>query len=357
MNSRERIEAQMNFAPVDHIPTLGGWLTSANQYQHFAGISSEEFWKAPEKGAFLAYKNLGVDGLISLFLPPDEHGYTHTTKEGLVEKRITYPTPESVIEYVDDLPSVDSLSGTFDAGAFYEEIRKEMRAKQEKMGDIVWMPARWSCCGNFMWYGTFGYESYFMALALYPDKMRKLFEYSAEQACLENEVLVRVYEDNNFCKLLLMGQDICGQRGPMVSLKFLEKVYFPLAKEAVKPLLKAGFKLIWHSDGNIMPLVDLVLDIGVGGFQGFQWEAGVDLRELARRRTKSGERLIFFTGMNVTQTLPSGTVDEVKKEIDECVAVTQGKGLFILPSNTINPDAKMENIETAYQYSHTISTR
>jgi len=357
MNSRERIEAQMNFAPVDHIPTLGGWLTSAKQYQHFAGISSEEFWKDPEMGAILAYKNLQLDGLISIFIPPDEYGYTHATKEGLKEKKTAYPTPESVIDYVDSLPSVDSLSGTFEAKTFYEEITNEMRAKQEKMGDMVWMPARWACGGSFMWYGTFGYESYFMALALYPDKMRKLFAYSTEEARLQNEVLGRVYEDNNFCKLLLMGQDICGQTGPMVSLKFLEEVYFPLAKMAVKPLLEAGFKLIWHSDGNIMPIVDLVLDIGVAGFQGFQWEAGVSLEELAKRRTKMGGKLIFFTGMNITRTLPLGTVDEVKREIDECVAITQGKGLFVLSSNTVNPDAKLENIQTAYQYPHSISTR
>jgi len=356
MNSRERIENQMNFLPVDHIPILGGWFTSAAQYQHFAKISKDEFWNDPERGAILAYRNLKIDGLLGIGLPPDEHRYIDMTKESFEKANISCPSPESVIDYVDKLPSPESLSDNFDSESFHKETLEEMQQKQEMLGEMVWMPARFECCGNFMWYQTFGYESYLMALALYPDKMKKLFEFSAEEARLQNEVLARVYNENNFCKLLLMGQDICGQKGPMVSVKFLEEVYFPLAKHAVKPLIEGGFKLIWHSDGNLMPIVDLVIDIGVAGFQGFQWEAGTTIDEIAKRKPKNDEKFIFFTGMSVTRTLPFGTTEDVKKEINHCVSVTEGKGLFLMSSNTINPDAKTDNIRTAYEYALTIGT-
>lgn len=348
MNPRERIEAQMNFQPVDHIPLLGGWFTSASQYQYFAQVSEKEFLNNPEDIAIHAYKNLQIDGLVEIALP--DHYNCRVTKEDKEKKKITYPTPESIIEYVDGLPPVETIADTFDSEAFYKLIVETMK-KQQRMGQMVFMPARWFCAGNFMGYEKFGNENYFMALALAPGKMRKFFEYAAEESRLQNEVLAKVHKDYNFCKLLLIGQDICDQSGPMVSVKFLEENYFPSVKYALKPLINGGFKLIWHSDGNIMSIVDLIIDLGVAGFQGFQWETGTTIEKIAKRNTRDGQKLIFFTGMNVIRTLTFGTIDDVRREIDHCFDVTGGRGLFIFPSNTINPDAKLENIKAAYEYS------
>ena len=350
MSSRQRIEKAMNFEKVDHIPTLGGWLTSSPQYCHFAGLTEQEFWKDPEAGAMKAYQNLQVDGLIGVFIPPTPDRYRGLTAEVVEKINAEFPTPEAVLEYVEALPEPEKVCDEFDEDQCYREIAQDMVQHQEKAGEIVWMPGRWEAVGTFMWYCRFGYMSYLSALGLYPDRMRKLFEHSAETARLTNQVLAKVYDEHDFCKLLLTGQDICGQSGPMVSIAFLEEVYFPLAKVAAQPLIDAGFKLIWHSDGNVLPILDMVIDLGVAGFQGFQWETGTTIEKVAARRTLSGEPFVFMTAMSVTKTLPFGTPDDVRAEIDHCIEVTGGRGLFLLPSNTINPDAKMENIRTAYEY-------
>ena len=350
MTCRERIERQMAGAPVDRLPVIGGWLTAASQFQAFAECTEQEFWADPKGMALRAYRNLGVDGMICLLLPttPDDYrgGLTEETRRA---RREAYPTPESVLDYVRVLPEPEHVADHFDSAAYYDEIVTSMQKDQAELGEFVHMPGRWDIDGSFMWYLTFGYESYLGALGQYPEEMRKLFEHSAEQSRLQNEVLARVYTDHSFCKLMLMGQDICGQTGPMVSPKWLEKVYFPLGKRAVQPLLNAGFRLIWHSDGHILPILDPILDLGVAGFQGFQAETGTTVDIVARRKTIRGEPLMFLGGYSSTTTLVTGTPDDVRREIEHYLEITEGR-LFLLSTNTVNPDAKIENIRAAFNY-------
>ncbi len=90
---------------------------------------------------------------------------------------------------------------------------------------------------------------------------------------------------------------------------------------------------------------------GYTGFQGFQYECNVNGHEIAKQKTITGDDLIFFAGMNVTRTLPFGTVDDVIDEIDYVLDFTdEGKGLFFFTSNSIQPEVALENILPAYKY-------
>lgn len=307
--------------------------------------------------AISAYKNLNVDGLIALYLPKNKEDYRCVNQTEFEAPKTTYPTLESVIDYIDKLGSSRQIKDTFNAEAVYKEKIDSVLSQQAELEDMVWMKARWTAVLAYSWEGLFGYENYLSAIGAYPDKIKKLFEYNAEETRLRNEVLAKVYTENNFCKLLLTGQDICGQSGPMCSPSFLKNYYFPLLKYSIEPLLNAGFKIIWHSDGNILPILDLIIDAGVAGFQGFQTETGTNIDVIAKRRTIKNEKFLFFTGMPV-KTLIYGTKDDVKSEIDHCMEVTEGgKGLFLFSDNTITPDAKLENIEFAYKYAHALPVK
>lgn len=350
MTSGERIDRQAAGLPIDRLPVLGGYLTTDFQFLEFAECSAEEFWADPKGMALRAYRNMGVDGMPCMILPVAPKDYRGgVSEETLEERRRSYPTPESVLGYVQELPAPETLADSFDADAYYERVVETMQAGQEFYGEMVNMPARWDIDGSFMWYGTFGYESYLGALGAYPDEMRKLFEYSAERSRLQNEVLARAYTDRGFCTVMLMGQDICGSSGPMVSPKWLKEVYFALGKHAVKPLLDADFKLIWHSDGHILPILDLILELGVSGFQGFQSEHGTTIDIVSKHRTIRGEKFMYFGGISASHTLVYGTPDDVRREIEHYLEVSEGR-LFLFGNNTINPDAKLANIRAAYDY-------
>lgn len=159
-----------------------------------------------------------------------------------------------------------------------------------------------------------------------------------------------MYEKLGVPKVMLTGQDICGTKGLMVSPALLDELYWPNVARAIEPLRRSDFKLIWHSDGNVLPIVDTIIDLGFAGFQGFQEELGVHIADLIKKPAKNGDRLLFFGSLSVTSTLPWGTVQDVRDAVEHSTDVTDGKGLFILSANTINPEVPLENIRTMYEW-------
>ena len=351
VTKRERIDRAARMENVDYPPRLGGWLTCDDQYRGLTGASFEEFWADPEGVAIQAYRNLDVDGLIDFILPSEPGNYRSVDHSTLERREREFPTAESVRDYIRALPDPDSLEATYDASSVEDETLEKMTSWQRKLGDIVWMPARFydSVC-SFMWYDDFGYASYLEALVVYKDWAKKLFEYSGELARLKNGVVARVYEKLGCSKVLHTGQDICGSNGPMVSPAFLDELYWPNVGRAIEPLLRNDFKLIWHCDGYVLPLVDTIIDLGFAGFQGFQEELGVHIADLIEKPAKNGDRLLFFGSFSVTSTLPWGTVQDVRNAVEHSIDVTDGKGLFVLPANTINPEVPPENIRTMYEW-------
>ncbi len=350
MTHRERIDAATMRAPVDRVPALGGWITSAAHYQEILGIGEAEFWGDPESSAVEAYKCLGVDGLIDLFIPPTQDRFRGITIDTLHRRAATAPTIEHVRDYVDrEVPSPEAVERDFDAAAVYQGYVADRSRKQELVGDMVWLPPFWDAPGSFMWYDLFGYESYLGAVAEYPDSVRKLWESSAAESRLINTQIAKAVTDSDFPRVMLVGQDICSTAGPMVSPAFLEKHYFPNAKEALRPLHDAGIKTIWHSDGNILPILDALLDLGIAGFQGFQEELGVHIADIAKRRSASGEPLLFFGSVSVTSTLPFGGTVSVESAVANSIESTRGRGLFLFTSSSLGPEIPLENIRAMYE--------
>jgi len=350
MTKRERISKAINFQEVDLIPTIGGWLNSAEHYQALSGIKPEELWADPEKAAIRAYQRLDVDGLIAFHPPVGRDEY----RKGLAEteeKRQKYRSPEDVLAYINSLPSADSLETSFDSNAFYEKYVEDRLTMQRKLGEMVWMPGGYGCV--FEWFEEFGYENYLAAISLYPDTVRKLFEYSAEEGRLKNIQIAKATKQNNFVPISVVGADICSSRGPMVSPEVLKEIYFPNWKIALAPLHEAGVRTVWHCDGNVLPILEQILEIGVSGLQGFQEELGVRIVDLAKRRTDSGKRLLFFGSISVSNLLVYGTVEDVKQQVKRSIDATGGRGIFIFSSNIIGPEVPVENIIAMYEHMST----
>ena len=116
----------------------------------------------------------------------------------------------------------------------------------------------------------------------------------------------------------------------------------------------AGIKIIWHSDGNIMPIVDRLIKMGVDGFQGLQESVGtrVDLNYLAQIEALSGKKLIIVGSISTVTTLPFGSVEDVKKDVRRCIEIAEkrGGGFLLNTSSSIAPEVPKENIYALFNY-------
>jgi uroporphyrinogen decarboxylase len=143
--------------------------------------------------------------------------------------------------------------------------------------------------------------------------------------------------------LAFTADDIAGQNGLLMSLDMWEEFLKPYHARLNKAIHEFGVKVIYHTDGAAMEAVEGLIDMGIDVLQALQFSAkGMDPRELKRR---FGDRLCFEGGVSVQTTLPFGTVDDVRQEVEELITVLGESGGYILgPSHAIQAGTPSENI-------------
>jgi hypothetical protein len=348
MDKKTRLDMAFNLEQPDRPPILGGWLAAPGYIQALTGCSEDDYWSDPFHWGLEAERVLGSDGVVGVFVPVARGAY-RCVDHNVLEERAGY-TVDGVMAEIESLPEPEELEAAFDEEAAYAAFREEMVARRALCGDLVWCPADWSLIPQVLWYARYGYESALTALALYPERYRKLIRVAAVRGRQRAVLHARAIREGIRPRAILTGEDICTQRGPMVSPAFLRREYFPLLEYVWEPLLEVGAKLIWHCDGDWRPLLDDVLACGAGGLQGFQRECGMDLEWIVERRTRDGDPLLIFGPLQVTTTLPHGIPDEVRAEVRRAMDVCRDKAsLVFFTSNTINPDVSLENIRAYWQ--------
>jgi len=347
-DSRTRLTKAFDLELPDRPPILGGWLAAPEHIQALTGCSEDQYWDDPFHWGLEAERVLGSDGVVGIHRPIARGEYRIVDGHVLEERAVH--TVESLLEEIEAMPDPEALADAFDEEAAYAEFSAELRARQAQCGDIVWCPAAWWTIPKALWYHEYGYETAMTTLALYPDRYRKLIQISAVKARQRSTLRARAMRGGLIPRAMLTGEDLCSQQGPMASPGFLRREYFPLLEYSWEPLLEAGAKIVWHCDGNPRPLIDDILACGISGLQGFQRECGMELEWIIDLCTRDGDPLIIFGPMSVTETLPYGTPDDVRAEVQRAMRLCRDKAsLVFFTSNTINPDVPLENIQAYWQ--------
>ena len=349
MTPRTRLDAAFSLKSPDRTPVLGGWIACPDHIMEITGADGDEYWNDPEGISIEAYQSLGSDGLIGVFVPTargsyrcvDEASYTHSN---------TGKSLEDAVAEVDAMPSPERIEAEFDFETSYAEYRQSLRGMQQRCGDMVWMPANWHAGARISWYGDLGYENFFLIIGMYPAQAQKLLEVGGARGRCQSRLIAKAVQEGLHPGAVLLGEDICTQRGPMISVDFMEKYYAPQLRYGLEPLLEANCRPVWHSDGDVRLLLDFLIDCGVRGLQGFQPECGMLLEEIVTRRTPDGERLLIFGPLSVTTELPVCTPEQIEAMVRHAIDICKGNAsLVIFTSNTINPDVPLVNIRAMYE--------
>jgi hypothetical protein len=343
MTSRERLESVFRLEDPDRTPILGGWIAAPDHIMQLAGASRDEYWEDPVNTSITAYRKLRVDGLIDVFVPKDR-GYrcVDDTNFFSSDGRMTL---EEALSDIEAMPDKDEIEEDFDFDIEYASFSASLIEGQRLAGEMVWMPAQWDAAAKVSWYGRYGYENYFYVIGAYPDHAEKLMRVGGARGRCNARLLARAVEEGLYPHAVLLGEDICDQNGPMVSPKFLESSFAPQLAYTLEPLLEVGCRPVWHSDGDVRKIIDLLIEVGVQGFQGFQPECGVHLEDLVQKRTREGDPLLIFGPLSVTSELPVMTSAQVEDRVRSAISQCRGQAALVLfTANTINPDIPLPNV-------------
>ena len=142
--------------------------------------------------------------------------------------------------------------------------------------------------------------------------------------------------------MIWIGDDIGGQTSMIFSPELWRRFLKPRMAEFIRTLkaIRPRIKIAYHSDGNILPVIPELIEIGVDVLNPVQ-PACMNPEEL---KNKYGDRLCFWGSIDEQHTLPFGTSDEVSREVLQRIA-TLGRdgGLIIGPTHHVQLDTPMEN--------------
>ncbi|MEW6186115.1 MAG: uroporphyrinogen decarboxylase family protein [Thermodesulfobacteriota bacterium] len=181
-----------------------------------------------------------------------------------------------------------------------------------------------------------GDEAYFKAIIKNPELVDRV-----------NEIVLN-YNLGYLRNAIELGADIITISGdyamthqPFVSPRHTARFLTPSLKKQIDLAHSRNCLVTKHTDGNINPIIDLLLDTGINGLHPVDPMAGLDLGDY---KQKYGDRLCLCGNVSVAATLSWEPVEKVRQEVKDCIRKAgYGGGYICMSSNSIHSKVKPEN--------------
>ncbi|MBI4531722.1 MAG: hypothetical protein HY709_09365 [Candidatus Latescibacteria bacterium] len=140
---------------------------------------------------------------------------------------------------------------------------------------------------------------------------------------------------------IVSGDDYATAHGPVMSPGHFREFILPYLQESVDAAHNAGVPYIKHTDGNLWPILDMMVEAGIDALDPIEPAAGMDIGEVKNRY---GDRVAVIGNVDCSFVLTDGTPDEVREAAKETIAkASPGGGHILASSNSIHPAVKPEN--------------
>jgi len=350
--------------PTRGIPQWMIHLMEIPELEYFAGRAPGDYRRDVE-GVYLGFQRRVGACLVDQYIPDnplsmnsdgcDPHtGRGATTgAETIVVDGMRIAGPEDVVAHLEqfEFPRLEQTTAAHgpDEPARCEALVERERSIQRRFGpSIVKVPYDGFFAFPHLRYGTYGYANYLMAVALYPEVIERDFALQADLAERRNATSARAIVEGRLPRVVRCDHDMADSRGTLVDPRVLDRIWFPHFARSIRPLLDAGVRLLWHCDGNLMAMVPRLIEAGISGFQGFQYEDGMDYERICRMTDRQGGPLMIWAGVSVTRTLPMGTPDHVAAELKWLVRYGPQVGLCLGASSSICPGVPRANLQALF---------
>lgn len=173
------------------------------------------------------------------------------------------------------------------------------------------------------------------------------FAYALHDAPLMIEALFDLYTGwyakamNHLCALdidfIWSGEDIAYKSGPYLSPDMFRKLFMPYYRRVAGRISKPW---IFHSDGNLMPILDDLISLGLSGLHPIE-PGPMDLGALKRRY---GKHLCLCGNISV-DTLSQGRPEDIDRLVKTAITIAgPGGGYIAGSSNSITAYCRPENV-------------
>ena len=148
--------------------------------------------------------------------------------------------------------------------------------------------------------------------------------------------------------VVLYGEDVAFQSGPMVRREVYEKHIKPNQERVFSLIRSYDCKILYHCCGSVGSLVDDFIELGIDALNPVQVSA-VDM-DTARLKRDFGDRIAFWGGIDTQSVLPRGTPEQVRQEVRRRISdLAPGGGYVVCAVHNIQAEVPPENINAMYE--------
>ena len=347
MTSKERTLAILNHQPVDRLPFCDCVVNDA-VFEHYAG---EKLTVENGRRVVLKAMDNFLDATRWIIMFPQKEETLNLPDGTIIEQRRWTAWHKKKCELTEDDAvqmlraeteeeanrDVAKAAQEFDAwiGGNLTQLRHDL--KNTFLFGNYWFKT------GVMFYAGIGLELFSYVVADHPEV---LDDYLAIGNRTRLEVIRRSKRAGDF-PAIFMCEDIASKNGPLFSPEFLRQRFYPYLEQMVDAYHRHGIKFIFHSDGNLMPVLDDLVATGIDGLNPLETIAGVDLKEIRKRYPE----LVLFGGIDCSQLLPFGTPDDVRQVTRQA---KEDAGPLYFPGSTseIHNNIPLDNVKAMIETVH-----
>jgi hypothetical protein len=352
MTKRERVERAMALRETDRVP-IYDLLRHDGAFEHFSGEKLPPLADDPATrkalarivgravGTFLDMtRNVGFGPVLERDRT-DEFGFVHhespMEKTSWIAKR-PFDDEAGAIEFVKKWTLKEQESARWVAAhpaEVREKYHREFLETQATIGDTVNLLAVQGVGLDDVRH-RLGLELFAYVEADEPGLIAEFME-----ACTAGNIAtVHAIADRKLSPAVLTFGDIACKGRLLHSPEWLRREFFPRLARLNAAWHEHGFKCLFHSDGQLMEVMDDLVASGIDGLNPIETVAGMDLAEVKR---KYGGRLFLTGGIDMSQLLANGSPEEVREVCRRAVR-DASPGYFLGSTTELDNSARLENI-------------
>lgn len=186
-------------------------------------------------------------------------------------------------------------------------------------------------------------SEWYMSILLRPDYIHRLFDKQVDYAIANCERLWNAVGDK-IDVLYACGTDFGSQESQFCSEETFRELWLPHYKRLNDWIHQhTTWKIFKHSCGSMMPLLPALIDAGFDIFNPVQVNArNMDPQEL---KSRFGDKLVFWGGIDTQRVLPFGTPQEVADHIRRQVDILGKDGGFVFNTvHNIQANVPVQNV-------------
>jgi len=181
-----------------------------------------------------------------------------------------------------------------------------------------------------------GYENALIGFIAEPDHFRALLDRVVDY----NLALARIARERYGVEIVATTDDVANANGLFVNPEQYFEIIGPAFRRIMRGYKDLGLRIIKHCDGDPTRVMEFWIDCGIDCFDPVDPTAGLRMDDIKQRY---GGRICLKGNINCAGVLETGTPEEVRRDVRECLAQGGRAGFILSSSNTIHRGVKPEN--------------